>query len=115
MIYNHKLWQRCQPRKSWNCLCGYITPLEDSKRPIFAICIPTGAKKKFRKKYEGYSSMPDLEYVIIRKLQYYQEGKSSKHLTDIQNMLEISSDLIDHDILRKFIRQYNLQDEWDKA
>ncbi len=55
------------------------------------------------------------EYVIIRKLQYYQEGKSSKHLTDIRNMLEISSDLIDHDILRKFIREYNLQDEWGEA
>ncbi|MCK5270693.1 MAG: hypothetical protein KAJ46_07910 [Sedimentisphaerales bacterium] len=55
------------------------------------------------------------EYVIIRKLQYYQEGKSSKHLTDVRNMLEISSGLIDHDILRKFIGEYNLQNEWTEA
>ena len=54
------------------------------------------------------------EYVIVRKLQYYQEGKSAKHLDDIRNILEISPDLIDHKTLLNFIKQYNLQNQWNK-
>lgn len=34
------------------------------------------------------------EYVILRKLEYYQEGKSEKHLNDIRNIL--SQDAFDH-------------------
>ena len=55
------------------------------------------------------------EYVIIRKLQYYQEGKSSKHLSDIQSMREISSDDIEHEVLQRFIQEYNLQNEWNQV
>ena len=35
------------------------------------------------------------EYVILKKLEYYQEGKSEKHLRDIENMLKVSSEIID--------------------
>ena len=34
------------------------------------------------------------EYVILRKLQYYQEGGSQKHLRDIKKMIELSGDII---------------------
>ena len=43
------------------------------------------------------------EYVIIRKLEFYKEGRSGKHIEDIQNMIEISSDLIDFDFLKDAI------------
>ena len=55
------------------------------------------------------------EYVIVRKLQYYREGKSSKHLTDIRNILEVSPDLIHQDILQNFIQDYKLGEEWNQA
>lgn len=35
------------------------------------------------------------EYVILKKLEFYQEGKSQKHLDDIKGVLENSRDLID--------------------
>jgi hypothetical protein len=35
------------------------------------------------------------EYVIVRKLEYYREGRAEKHVTDIRGMLEASDDLID--------------------
>jgi len=53
------------------------------------------------------------EYVITRKLEYYREGKSSKHINDIKKILEVSSNLIDQRILENFIREYDLQDEWE--
>jgi len=55
------------------------------------------------------------EYVILRKLQYFREGKSEKHLTDIRGMLEISAREIDFDFLEEKIAAYGLQTEWGKV
>ena len=55
------------------------------------------------------------EYVILRKLEYYREGGSEKHLTDIANMLEISSEDINFEQLQNKIKDYGLQKEWQKA
>lgn len=52
------------------------------------------------------------EYVIIRKLQYFKEGKSEKHLKDITSMLAISSEQIDFDLLHAKIEENALQEEW---
>jgi hypothetical protein len=55
------------------------------------------------------------EYVILRKLEYYREGRSEKHLRDIGSILTISSDQIDFDWLQKKIRFSGLEKEWMKA
>ena len=55
------------------------------------------------------------EYVILRKLEYYREGKSEKHLADIANMIEISYDQIDFEELRDKIKGCRLEKEWKKA
>jgi hypothetical protein len=55
------------------------------------------------------------EYVILRKLEYYKEGLSDKHLRDISSMLEISSGKIDLDKLHEKVREYGLEKEWEKA
>lgn len=66
--------------------------------------------------YEGESIwVGPIEYVIIRKLQYYREGKSDKHLRDIAGMLLVSSQLIDFESLGERIRQYDLSGEWASA
>lgn len=52
------------------------------------------------------------EYVIIRKLQYFAEGHSSKHLTDIRGMLDVSGENIDTELLLQWIDKFNLQDIW---
>jgi predicted nucleotidyltransferase component of viral defense system len=54
-----------------------------------------------------------LEYVIIKKLIFYREGKAQKHLNDIKAILEQSKDLIDFKILKKCLKQFELNDEWD--
>ena len=55
------------------------------------------------------------EYIIIRKLEYFREGGSEKHLKDIAGMLELSSNEIDFKQLEEFIQRYKLEKEWVKA
>ena len=55
------------------------------------------------------------EYVIIRKLEYYREGRSDKHLEDIRNMIQISRELIDMVFLENEIRERGLTDYWKGA
>ena len=45
------------------------------------------------------------EYVIINKLEFYREGKSQKHLTDIKGILNNSSELINFDFLNSVIKE----------
>lgn len=52
------------------------------------------------------------EYVIARKLEYYREGGSEKHLRDIRSILDASGDIIDGDALNEWIRNLNLVDQW---
>jgi hypothetical protein len=52
------------------------------------------------------------EYVITRKLEFYREGGSQKHLRDIRSMLAISSELIDLQTLEGWVRTRGLQVEW---
>ena len=52
------------------------------------------------------------EYVIVRKLQYYQEGRSEKHLRDIHAMIERSPDEIDESLLMQMIDDLKLGEVW---
>ena len=54
-----------------------------------------------------------IEYVIVRKLEYYREGRSGKHLKDISGMVTISGDQIDFELLEDKIKEYGLEKEWN--
>jgi hypothetical protein len=56
-----------------------------------------------------------VEYVILRKLEYYQEGGSDKHLRDISGILALSSDQINFKILDEKIKARRLKKEWNAA
>ncbi len=56
-----------------------------------------------------------IEYVILRKLEYYREGKSEKHLRDISSILAFSSNEIDFKMLEAQINKRTLQKEWKAA
>jgi len=55
------------------------------------------------------------EYVIIRKLQYYREGGSEKHLKDIAGMLTLSSGQIVYPLLEEMVKRYALEMEWQQV
>lgn len=52
------------------------------------------------------------EYVIIRKLQYFKEGRSQKHLRDISRMLTGLGEAWGRETLERLIRDYGLAAEW---
>lgn len=55
------------------------------------------------------------EYVIVRKLEYFREGGSDKHLRDIRAMLAVSGDQMDREALADWIHRRQLETEWKKA
>lgn len=52
------------------------------------------------------------EYVIVRKLEYFREGGSEKHLRDIRAMLAVSGDQIDRGELDEWIRRQGVEAQW---
>ncbi len=53
-----------------------------------------------------------VEYVILRKLEFYREGGSEKHLRDVRSIIAFSPDRIDTELLLEKIREYSLEREW---
>ncbi len=51
------------------------------------------------------------EYVILRKLEFWREGHSEKHLRDIRAMLASRLDM-DRDFLSRETRERGLEDVW---
>ena len=52
-----------------------------------------------------------LEYVILNKLRFYKEGKSHKHISDIQGILNNSENIINWTVLEKEIEAQGLINE----
>jgi hypothetical protein len=72
--------------------------------------------RKRRIEFEGESMwVAPPEYVILRKLEYYHEGRSEKHLRDIAGMLEISGDQVDLRQLEQMVTERRLDSEWLEA
>jgi hypothetical protein len=55
-----------------------------------------------------------VEYVILRKLEYYREGGSEKHIRDISGILEVSHAQINLTWLEDKITSMGLIKEWKK-
>jgi hypothetical protein len=55
------------------------------------------------------------EYVIVRKLEFFREGGSEKHLRDIRSMLKISGEQIDRGALMEWVKRQGVEAEWKMA
>ena len=55
------------------------------------------------------------EYVIVRKLEYFREGGSDKHLRDIRGILNVSGELLDRDALHDWITRLGVTEQWRKV
>lgn len=53
-----------------------------------------------------------LEYVVLRKLQWYRDGASDRHLGDIRAMLRVSGAELDRQALDAWVERLSLQHEW---
>ncbi len=70
-----------------------------------------GRRRQIQFEGVGFTLAPP-EYVIIRKLEYYREGGSDKHLRDIRSILAVSGAQIDRTALQEWISKLGLNVEW---
>ena len=68
--------------------------------------LPTGS--------HGEAVFATPEDVILKKLEYFREGRSEKHVRDIIGVLKVQGDLIDQPYLDTWIHQLGLTDVWNE-
>jgi hypothetical protein len=67
-------------------------------------------------KYAGVRiPVASLEYVIVRKLEYYSAGGSQKHVRDIRAMIQVSGHRLDRETLREKVSELSLQKVWEEV
>ena len=54
------------------------------------------------------------EYVIVRKLEFFREGRSDKHIRDIRSMLAVSGEQIHQNELQDWINRRGLRPQWSE-
>ena len=64
---------------------------------------------------EHYISIAPVEYVILRKLEYFRESGSDRHLRDVAMMLLIRGEIINHKELRSWIVRLELEGALEAA
>lgn len=55
------------------------------------------------------------EYVIVKKLEFYREGGSQKHLRDIAGILRTSGDEVSRDTIAEWTAKRGLESQWSEA
>jgi len=79
-------------------------------------CNAWAFRRKQQVQFEGETVvLAPPEYVIVRKLEYYREGGSQKHLRDIRSMLAVSGDQLDQAELDQWIQRLGLEQQWREA
>jgi hypothetical protein len=53
------------------------------------------------------------EDVVLKKMEYFREGRSEKHLRDIAGVLRVQRDAIDRDYIARWAKQLDLLEVWN--
>lgn len=68
--------------------------------------------KRMRPLEDTEANFASPEDLIIKKMEYYKEGSSEKHIRDILGMLKISGEMIDLEYIFLWAQKLNLGDIW---
>jgi len=68
-------------------------------------------KSKVFPDQDGYFASP--EDIVIKKMEYYKEGGSEKHLRDITGILKVSGGTVDRDYIAGWSRRLGLIEIWE--
>lgn len=52
------------------------------------------------------------EYVVLRKLLFFREGGSSKHLRDVRSLLAVRLPELDRPAIERWVERFGLEPEW---
>jgi len=56
-----------------------------------------------------------IEYVIVRKLEYFEQSGSDRHLRDIAGMLKVSAEYVDRVEIERMVEERGLGVLWERA
>jgi len=84
-----------------------------SRQPLHQWAFPR--RRRIALEPTGQLWLAPPEYVILRKLEYFREGGSDKHLRDIQGMLSVSGDQVNMEDIEHWVTRLGLRAEWEKA
>jgi hypothetical protein len=84
-----------------------------SRQPLHQWAFPR--RRRIALEPAGQLWLAPPEYVILRKLEFYREGGSDKHLRDIQGMLSVSGDQVNMEDIEHWVTRLGLRAEWEKA
>ena len=68
--------------------------------------------KRFKPAEDYDASFASVEDVIIKKMEYFRQGGSEKHLRDISGVLKISSSTVDRDYIADWAFKLDLDSIW---
>jgi hypothetical protein len=68
--------------------------------------------KRIRPLEDTEANFASPEDVIIKKMEYFKEGSSEKHIRDIMGMLKISGEMIDPKYISLWAKRLHLEDLW---
>lgn len=85
-----------------------ITKKDDFDKSRFA------RTKKLQVSESEYAEFASPEDVIIKKLEYFKQGRSDKHLRDIAGMLKISSESIDRGYVSSWAKRLFVNEIWEE-
>jgi hypothetical protein len=68
--------------------------------------------KRIRPLEDTEANFASPEDVIIKKMEYYKEGSSEKHIRDIMGMLKISGEMIDPKYISLWAKRLHLEEIW---
>ena len=72
-----------------------------------------GRRIKTAPDHEAWFASP--EDVILKKLVYYREGGSDKHLRDIVGVLKVQADQVDRNYVGDWAKRLGVEEEWQAA
>ena len=76
--------------------------------PLHAWALPLRRRLRWNEKMELFVAPP--EYVVLRKLEYYREGRSAKHPADIRAVQEVTG--LDQAMLDPWLERLGLTAVW---
>ena len=75
--------------------------------------LPRGRRVTLLPGFDAWFASP--EDVILKKLEYYREGGSEKHISDIAGILKVQQEQIDRDYLVATAQRLGLEETWARC
>jgi hypothetical protein len=72
-----------------------------------------GQRIKTAGQHEAWFASP--EDVILKKLLYFREGGSEKHLRDIVGVLKVQAEKLDRNYIADWLKSLDVENEWRLA